>query len=937
MYIFTWLYILFSTNSASKTFVVNVFFFFSVWWRKKPIDCFALHCSLKKEYINLYIYDTLSLPSGKMLYVSSPCISKQENSFSGPYSAFSSPPPLTSSVSTSQSSTSSYSASSPIAYQKDLKEEFRSGGLESRERNTCEVGITLEEEKKVVPARLASNPSPNMEGTDDSFSGESRRSSLSSAVSSPSTLPTPPRWVPVEKEEQKEVNPAVASKTTTGSQGITPSSSPPSTFEIGLSDEGEEERELGKLLGISFKPELREWHNTSSSVMEEEKLHGVLPSSTTHGNYSVDRNDIFTSTLARLSQSCDEALRQTSSPGNSTTNTWSRTSNSGAAPPLPHHHSAGNLTASHDPDPSSSPLSVSPSLPPPSHGHRMERTSTSTLYPLPTSSSSPSSVVAVHPAEYSDRRRLLYHITHLTTQYQRAQLQVEEQQAALVLLHAHFQALQEKVHHAEKGNGKQKGKPHPISPSGTEGEKKERKDDESEEVVNWAQVEVHPSGLTAALLVAKNEAALQEHIQDRLALFDPLLAQSQINRLDDALAHVSLLREAELARAQQAEEVEIPPLRVECEALRKEVQSLREQNMQLTQQCGTQKEQILSTSSEVERLRREEAQLNHQLAVLQHFQHTIAGTPSEVPGSSAPGGRERNFAQRLPAPHPYAASIEYLMEEETHARQALWLSMFWEPMAMAFDAGLTWQLEMEKRESECQFAALEDAIKKETELRRAMYPDVVHQALRMEEEEEIRRNLTSATALLTNVAGTSVTEQGEIGKEKLGKSSIPLAPQHLHSSQESLPRSGSSGKKYNCSDTFYENNRSSNTTFGCRERTVYGPSNSNGLTDADLLLLQNQQAELREMRLQLERAQDQKHLLESEVSRLEVMYNNEKEQAIKLSENHIVQLHRAYQEIVRDRQLIKASLQKEVQEQVKAAFSEGRLYEQKLRSNDSRT
>lgn len=529
--------------------------------------------------------------------------------------------------------------------------------------------------------------------------------------------------------------------------------------------------------------------------------------------------------------------------------------------------------------------------------------------------------VEVHPAAYSDRRRLLYHITQLATQYQRAQLQVEEQQAALVLLHAHFQSLQEHIQKTEKKRRSTSSSSSSTAVKSRKGENKrggepeDEEEEEEEEKDDRVHVEVHRGGLTAALLMAKNEAALQKQIRDRLPYFDPLLAQTQIHRLDDALAHVGLLREAELARAQQAEEVELPPLREECATLRKEVEVLQQQKTLWEQRCVVQEKQLQATTEEVERLRVEEVQLNHQLTVLQRFQNTIAGESIPAPRLSMREDPVRLMGLGVspPSSSSISAAIWRLLVEESEARQSLWMDVFWEPIAMAFDAGLTWLLEMERRESDTQLAALQDAIREETAQRRAAYPAEVHHALRLQEEEEEEVE--------------KVEERGPI--RHVPPSVVSPLSHPLVSRDTSLQGVSTHGAE--------PHHKGSPIPHGSRPRSTFSGYDYITGADADLVVLKNQQAELRDIRLQLEKSKEHEHALTLEVSRWKSMYNNEKIQATQRSESHAKQLRRAFKEIVRDRQIVKASLEWKVEQQMRAAFSDGRLYEQKLRSSESQT
>eukprot|EP00796_Vickermania_ingenoplastis_P003853 gene3853-2731_t len=444
------------------------------------------------------------------------------------------------------------------------------------------------------------------------------------------------------------------------------------------------------------------------------------------------------------------------------------------------------------------------------------------------------------PADYSDRSRLLYHITHLATQLQRCQFQVQEQQRALVILNEHLAAVR---------SGGKEG----VSDNIGHGEATEKR----EACTPILSLTVLASGFTAAVMAARDEESLQTAMEQRQHLFDPLLAQTQINRLDDALAHLSMLREAEVARAQRAEE-ELAALRESHQRAVEHVDALTTQSDQLQQRSSTQEMQLGKYALELERLRMEEARLNRQLVEVQRF----AGASSGAGETLAVEGVMGSFSPSVLASHSclrvFDQQVEDLLLQESIERERLWVTMFWEPMAMAIDAGITWLLDCERQTRERELEELRRVLDEEAIQRRKNYPTKVKAAL--------------------DAGFPELVEKAALGD-------------------------------------LYD---------------AASPAVGSGATDTDLLLLRHQQEELQETRLKWEQAQHQLRRMELEVERLKALYQNEQRRSQEISADHAKQLKRVYQEVLKDRDAVRAAIQQDVERQVRAAYAEGRLYEQEL-------
>lgn len=457
---------------------------------------------------------------------------------------------------------------------------------------------------------------------------------------------------------------------------------------------------------------------------------------------------------------------------------------------------------------------------------------------------------AIHPSEYSDRVRLLYHITHLATQCQRAQLQIQEQYNSLVILNEYVKSL-------EKSNSTflpVLSKKY-VDPSTTPNQKESIERDE------YVKIMISQHGFTAAVMAAENEAALQREIADRLPLFDPLLAQQQIQRLDDALAHVSLLREAEMNRASTAEK-DLQTYQEKYSVASKNVDRLQKEKELLEQRCSIQAAELKQIKIELERMQLEEQSLNRQMASLTQFQamnrETEKGLPVDVRVESS--SEEHPISAIV---NPLTERLNALVHEEQEARQALLLSVFWEPVVMAFDAGIAWLSGSQSDDRDDELVKLREALRKEEAIASK------------------RHNGSESAWIDLGILSNASKSHMEIS---------------LH---DETPLTTSSKLS----------------------------------TD---LLLRHQQIEFQETQLKLEQTEQRLRLLEMEKQRLELLYQNEKKHAAKMSEDHLRQVKNAYKEILKDREIIKGSLEQTVEQQVRTAFSEGRIYERELQRNNEK-
>ncbi|AYU79283.1 hypothetical protein conserved [Leishmania donovani] len=245
-------------------------------------------------------------------------------------------------------------------------------------------------------------------------------------------------------------------------------------------------------------------------------------------------------------------------------------------------------------------------------------------------------------ADYADRQRLLYHITYLSTQLQRAQLQVEDLTRTVCVLR------------------------------GAVGDSA---------AATAVKAAVKEDATSAAVLAAKEERDVHAALQASLALFDPVIAQAQIYRLDDALAQVGLLREAELAQLRKANAA-LQDHRTLVSRLSEELAQLRSKTATLEQEKQRTETQLTAAVLEVEQLRYEERRLNNRVAGLEELAQDGTWMSNVRVVSAAAASTQACVSRSSP--------LVRLEREEQLARQALLLDVFWDPVLIAFDAGLTW-------------------------------------------------------------------------------------------------------------------------------------------------------------------------------------------------------------------------------------------------------
>ncbi|CAJ1026904.1 hypothetical protein, conserved [Leishmania shawi] len=281
---------------------------------------------------------------------------------------------------------------------------------------------------------------------------------------------------------------------------------------------------------------------------------------------------------------------------------------------------------------------------PPSHGY-VASSSPGTNAHLPISPPPPvqdEGHAHITAADYADRQRLLYHITYLSTQLQRAQLQVEDLTRTVCVLRGAV------------------GDP---------------------AAATAIKVAIKEDATSAAVLAAREEKDVHAALQATLAIFDPVIAQTQIYRLDDALAQVGLLREAELAQLRKANAA-LQDHRTLASRLSEEVAQLRSKTAALEQQKQRAETHLAAAVLEVEQLRYEERRLNNRVVGLEELAQDGTWMSDVRVVRAAAASTQSSVSPSLP--------LVQLEREEQLARQSLLLDVFWDPVLIAFDAGLTW-------------------------------------------------------------------------------------------------------------------------------------------------------------------------------------------------------------------------------------------------------
>ncbi|CAD2219748.1 hypothetical protein AGDE_01016 [Angomonas deanei] len=139
-----------------------------------------------------------------------------------------------------------------------------------------------------------------------------------------------------------------------------------------------------------------------------------------------------------------------------------------------------------------------------------------------------------------------------------------------------------------------------------------------------------------------------------------------------------MLREAELQRLQKCTD-ELETVVGQRNALSQQVASLQRHLEEVTHQSEESTTALRSATLEVDRLRNEELRLNRRLAALEDFRGDYPTAVAQRPTVTADSAALHD-----------GDAVRQLMREEESERQELLLALFWEPMLIAFDAGLTW-------------------------------------------------------------------------------------------------------------------------------------------------------------------------------------------------------------------------------------------------------
>ncbi|KAG8348214.1 hypothetical protein TRVL_00952 [Trypanosoma vivax] len=167
--------------------------------------------------------------------------------------------------------------------------------------------------------------------------------------------------------------------------------------------------------------------------------------------------------------------------------------------------------------------------------------------------------------------------------------------------------------------------------------------------------------------------------QEMVARFDPIIAQAHVERLDGALAQISLLHEVQRNRS-MALEAENAVLREERNRLGQRVEMLDERTATLEMENKKLRDALGAAEQEIVVLRDGENRLSHRLHAMEELQQD--------------GGRFSGVNVVVAPPRPAcSAALSSLVEEEAIQRLVLLLEMLMEPICIAFDAGVVWIME----------------------------------------------------------------------------------------------------------------------------------------------------------------------------------------------------------------------------------------------------
>ena len=193
----------------------------------------------------------------------------------------------------------------------------------------------------------------------------------------------------------------------------------------------------------------------------------------------------------------------------------------------------------------------------------------------------------------------------------------------------------------------------------------------------------------------------EEHVRS----FDPLIADAHIRRLNETLAQQSLLREMDRQRIADLEGRIASRAFLERD-LEEKLQTFRERVLTQEARLDAAHDELQAAAglrAEVEQLRATEVRLNRALEGLHSYDtesdpHSVRLVDTRQPSPMQPTGDEA----------PIALERAFLEMDETAARQDLLLECVFEPMYVAFDAGITWCREVERMRERAEEAGAHD-------------------------------------------------------------------------------------------------------------------------------------------------------------------------------------------------------------------------------------
>ncbi|AAZ13394.1 uncharacterized protein TEOVI_000250300 [Trypanosoma equiperdum] len=318
-----------------------------------------------------------------------------------------------------------------------------------------------------------------------------------------------------------------------------------------------------------------------------------------------------------------------------------------------------------------------------------------------------------------------------------------------------------------------------------------------------------------------------------IARFDPLIAQAEVERLDSALAQLSLLHEMERARSG---------------SLEAEQQQLREERNQLVARVDTLESRSVALETENVQLRSALEVAQQELQVLRVGESALGNKLHAIEQLQRDGGRFDGVNVVIAPPRAVCSTAaKELQLQENIQRLSLLLDMMMDPMYIAFDAGVVWITETEHHRAGGQVcgAALSNA---------------------PHDSEE----------LTTTVGGNS----------PLGNASDATLPQDVVANPPHVVAS-----------------------------------------EVDISLLQQQQQELCR---QLDAVRESCRVAERNQERLQDLLLEEQRRTEAMAQEHCKQLQCVHDRVVHERRQVVESLVAEVEEKMRNAFRDGRLYQKQL-------